>query len=130
MEYLNSKADLNTAYKVLFMGRHGEGFHNAAESYYGTPSWNVRQLSLREQIALKRAEAKKVSAKSTPTNGSFTDLGVLEEALPEGNVGVDIVDLGRWSVKETIERARSTGGSVSFSNPSHSDALTNIPSFL
>jgi hypothetical protein len=30
-------------YKVLFMGRHGEGFHNAAESYYGTPAWNVRQ---------------------------------------------------------------------------------------
>ena len=30
------------------MGRHGEGFHNAAESYYGTPSWNVRQLSRRE----------------------------------------------------------------------------------
>jgi len=22
------------------MGRHGEGFHNAAESYYGTPAWN------------------------------------------------------------------------------------------
>jgi broad specificity phosphatase PhoE len=41
VESLNSKADLNTVYKVLFMGRHGEGFHNAAETYYGTPSWNV-----------------------------------------------------------------------------------------
>jgi hypothetical protein len=28
-------------YKVLFMGRHGEGWHNAAESFYGTPAWNV-----------------------------------------------------------------------------------------
>jgi hypothetical protein len=28
-------------YKVLFMGRHGEGWHNAAETYYGTPAWNV-----------------------------------------------------------------------------------------
>jgi broad specificity phosphatase PhoE len=27
-------------YKVLFMGRHGEGDHNVAESYYGTPAWN------------------------------------------------------------------------------------------
>jgi hypothetical protein len=44
VESLNSKADLNTVYKVLFMGRHGEGFHNAAESYYGTPSWNVSSL--------------------------------------------------------------------------------------
>lgn len=30
-----------TRYKVLVMGRHGEGWHNAAESYYGTPAWNV-----------------------------------------------------------------------------------------
>ena len=28
------------AYKVLFLGRHGDGIHNAAESYYGTPAWN------------------------------------------------------------------------------------------
>ncbi len=28
-------------YKLLVMGRHGQGFHNAAESYYGTPAWNV-----------------------------------------------------------------------------------------
>jgi hypothetical protein len=28
-------------YKVLFMGRHGEGWHNAAETFYGTPAWNV-----------------------------------------------------------------------------------------
>lgn len=28
-------------YKVLFTGRHGQGWHNAAESYYGTPAWNV-----------------------------------------------------------------------------------------
>jgi membrane-anchored protein YejM (alkaline phosphatase superfamily) len=52
VESLNAKADLNTAYKVLFMGRHGEGFHNAAESYYGTPSWNVRQLSRREHSTI------------------------------------------------------------------------------
>ncbi|KAL7796112.1 histidine phosphatase superfamily [Trichoderma ceciliae] len=27
-------------FKVLFMGRHGEGWHNAAETFYGTPAWN------------------------------------------------------------------------------------------
>lgn len=43
VDSLNADADLDTVYKVLFMGRHGEGFHNAAESYYGTPAWNVRQ---------------------------------------------------------------------------------------
>ncbi|PKS06182.1 hypothetical protein jhhlp_007499 [Lomentospora prolificans] len=30
----------NVRYKVLFMGRHGEGWHNAAETFYGTPAWN------------------------------------------------------------------------------------------
>ncbi|KAI1192881.1 phosphoglycerate mutase-like protein [Nemania serpens] len=37
---LNVHADKDTQYKVLFMARHGEGYHNAAETYYGTPAWN------------------------------------------------------------------------------------------
>ncbi|KAI1748571.1 phosphoglycerate mutase-like protein [Xylaria castorea] len=40
VDSLNRNADKNTNYKVLFMARHGEGYHNAAESYYGTPAWN------------------------------------------------------------------------------------------
>ncbi|EXJ90934.1 hypothetical protein A1O1_04041 [Capronia coronata CBS 617.96] len=37
---LNAQAPRNVDYKLLFMGRHGEGWHNAAESFYGTPAWN------------------------------------------------------------------------------------------
>ncbi|KIX02793.1 uncharacterized protein Z518_08735 [Rhinocladiella mackenziei CBS 650.93] len=37
---LQAHAPKNVDYKLLFMGRHGEGFHNAAESYFGTPAWN------------------------------------------------------------------------------------------
>ena len=37
---LNRHAPYGTHYKLLYMGRHGEGYHNAAESYYGTPAWN------------------------------------------------------------------------------------------
>ncbi|KAK4505959.1 hypothetical protein PRZ48_003924 [Zasmidium cellare] len=44
---LNANAPLNTVYKVLFMGRHGEGYHNAAESYYGTPAWNCYWAELK-----------------------------------------------------------------------------------
>lgn len=40
VDALNAAAPLNTIYKVLFAGRHGEGFHNAAETFYGTPAWN------------------------------------------------------------------------------------------
>lgn len=38
---LNEAAPADTVYKLLFMGRHGEGYHNAAQTYYGTPAWNV-----------------------------------------------------------------------------------------
>ncbi|GAQ10872.1 phosphomutase-like protein 3 [Aspergillus lentulus] len=37
---LNKHAPHKTEYKVFFFGRHGEGWHNAAESLYGTPAWN------------------------------------------------------------------------------------------
>ncbi|PYH92179.1 phosphoglycerate mutase-like protein [Aspergillus ellipticus CBS 707.79] len=37
---LNRDAPSNVAYKVLFLGRHGQGWHNVAEEYYGTPAWN------------------------------------------------------------------------------------------
>ena len=38
---LNDRAPRNVQYKVLFIGRHGDGIHNDAESYFGTPAWNV-----------------------------------------------------------------------------------------
>lgn len=41
VKWLNKHSPVNVEYKVLFMGRHGEGWHNAAESLYGTPAWNV-----------------------------------------------------------------------------------------
>ncbi|OSC97686.1 L domain-like protein [Trametes coccinea BRFM310] len=68
------------------------------------------QLSIREQIALRRAEAKKLAAKSSSPAASGDFVG-LEDASPETfnqPPAVD-VDLGRWSIKETIERARSSG---------------------
>ncbi|PNY29543.1 Phosphomutase-like protein 3 [Tolypocladium capitatum] len=42
VDYLNADCHRSESvrYKVLVMGRHGQGWHNAAESYYGTPAWN------------------------------------------------------------------------------------------
>ncbi|KAG6094372.1 hypothetical protein E4U30_003415 [Claviceps sp. LM220 group G6] len=36
----NCQASKDVQYKVLFFGRHGQGYHNVAESFYGTPAWN------------------------------------------------------------------------------------------
>ncbi|KAL0953182.1 hypothetical protein HGRIS_004437 [Hohenbuehelia grisea] len=85
------------------------------------------KLSTRELIALKRAEAKKAQA-SRGASGidSFTSI---EDALPSTSphkrefAEEDI--LGRLSIRETIERARSTG-SVNLSTRS----LPCLPSAL
>jgi broad specificity phosphatase PhoE len=37
---LNKKGKKTERYSLLFLGRHGEGFHNVAESSLGTPAWN------------------------------------------------------------------------------------------
>ncbi|KAI0351781.1 L domain-like protein [Trametes cingulata] len=67
------------------------------------------QLSIREQIALKRAQAKKAVVKTSPNASG--DFAGLENASPDvfNQPPVVDVDLGRWSIKETIERARSSG---------------------
>src|SRR4051812_47398264 len=63
-------------------------------------------LSLKEIIALRRAEAKKVQT-------NFTQGGEDASELPEKDLAKDAEDdslaLGRLSIRETVERARSTG---------------------
>lgn len=71
-------------------------------------------LSIKEAIALKRAEAKKGAARPVVSGGVGLDsFDTLEDVVPGGDPTKKEVDenadLGRWSVKEAIERARSTG---------------------
>ncbi|PYH87609.1 phosphoglycerate mutase family protein [Aspergillus ellipticus CBS 707.79] len=37
---LNATSDPSVRYKILFLGRHGEGDHNVAERTYGTEKWD------------------------------------------------------------------------------------------
>ncbi|KAL9615065.1 MAG: hypothetical protein Q9167_000488 [Letrouitia subvulpina] len=37
---LNRNSPRHVHYKLLFLGRHGDGFHNDAQAFYGTPAWN------------------------------------------------------------------------------------------
>lgn len=37
---LNRAADSLTSYKLIYIARHGQGYHNLAETTYGTPAWN------------------------------------------------------------------------------------------
>lgn len=65
-------------------------------------------LSIKEVIALKRAEAKKGQSKAG--NGPLDSFTSLEDALPNAPNKQEEEDiLGRLSVRETIDRARNTG---------------------
>lgn len=44
IQNLNAAAPSGTSYKVLYLGRHGQGYHNVAESRYGTTLWEVSLL--------------------------------------------------------------------------------------
>jgi len=41
---LDEKTEKGVSYKVLFLGRHGQGWHNVAETKYGTRAWDVSFL--------------------------------------------------------------------------------------
>ena len=45
IKHLNRNAEQGSLYKVLYLGRHGEGYHNVAERFYGTDEWNVSLLA-------------------------------------------------------------------------------------
>ncbi|KAF7967140.1 hypothetical protein HWV62_5002 [Athelia sp. TMB] len=67
-------------------------------------------LSIKEAIALKRAEAKKVEAANSSKAGrDLGDFDGLEDASPIKQEEDALDALGRMSIKEAIERARSTG---------------------
>lgn len=44
VSHLNENTSPRTEYKVLFLGRHGEAWHNVAEAYYGHDDWEVSLL--------------------------------------------------------------------------------------
>ena len=67
-------------------------------------------MSLKEVIALRRAEAKKAQAKLGGGGGDLDNFVGLEDALPTANKHEEEEDiLGRLPLRDTIEQARSTG---------------------
>ncbi|KAF2157691.1 phosphoglycerate mutase family protein [Myriangium duriaei CBS 260.36] len=57
IDALNAAAPQGTSYRVLFLGRHGEGWHNVAESRYGTPAWDAHYSLLDEHDGMRFLDA-------------------------------------------------------------------------
>lgn len=45
LRQMNRNSHPDVSYRLLFLGRHGEGYHNVAEDEYGTEAWDVRSLN-------------------------------------------------------------------------------------
>ena len=43
---LNRDSNQRKSYHILFLGRHGQGFHNLAESWWGTSAWECKWSTL------------------------------------------------------------------------------------
>lgn len=41
---LNEHASPGTQYRIIYLARHSEAYHNVASSYYGTDCWDVSVL--------------------------------------------------------------------------------------
>ncbi|KAG8816088.1 hypothetical protein FRC17_000468, partial [Serendipita sp. 399] len=80
-----------------------------------------RAISIKEQIALRRAEQAKKASSSK--NGSHD--GIEEGSVPNSPSPVEEDILGRWSIRDTIDRAKSSGSILLASRD-----LTRIPSYL
>lgn len=86
---LNRVAPRGTEYKLLYMGRHGDGYHNDAQTYYGTPAWNcyyseldgnstvtwsdahLSPLGVTQALAVNKFWASQISNQKTPTPQSY-----------------------------------------------------------
>jgi hypothetical protein len=68
-----------------------------------------KPVDIREAIALKRAEAKKALNKIAGEDNINSFQSSEDIIVTNKEQDGDIVELGRWPLRETIERARNTG---------------------
>lgn len=86
---LNRQAPRGTEYKLLYLGRHGDGYHNDAQAYYGTPAWNcyyseldgnatviwsdahLSPLGVTQALAVKAFWASEITYQRIPTPQSY-----------------------------------------------------------
>lgn len=128
VRHLNAESPPNTQIKLLYLARHGQGFHNVAESHYGTRDWDcywskldgngtitwadARLTSVGEDQALaaRKFFAAKLEAENIPVPEAFY-VSPLERCLKTAKITWgDVLDLPeddkfRPMVKELLREA-------------------------
>ena len=107
---LNRDAPPDTSYKLLYLGRHGDGYHNDAQAYYGTPAWNcyyseldgndtitwsdahLSPLGITQALAVNTFWASEIANQKIPTPQTFYT-SPLTRCLQTANYTFDGLDL-------------------------------------
>jgi hypothetical protein len=81
---LNVHSGSDVQYKVLYMGRHGEGYHNVAEAFYGTPAWDCywSKLDGNETITWSDARITDIGASQALAANAFWKRALVEAKMP------------------------------------------------
>jgi len=99
---LNSNAPANTSYHVLYLARHGQGYHNLAQSYYGTQAWDCYWAQLEgdpdSSITWADAHLSKLGEQQAREQNRFWTSQLATEKMPSP---------GAWFVSP-MERACKT----------------------
>ncbi|KAK4980857.1 putative phosphoglycerate mutase pmu1 [Elasticomyces elasticus] len=96
---LNRGSPSGVEYKVLFMARHGEGYHNVAESFYGTAAWDVSSESHLLRTAL--VDRSQCYWAQLDGNGTITwaDAILTEDGIAQAKVANDF-----WAHQFTTQK--------------------------
>lgn len=57
LESINDNAPEGTSYRLLFLARHGQGYHNVGQSFYGTVMWDCYWSTLKGNKTVTWADA-------------------------------------------------------------------------
>lgn len=86
LDSLNSNADSNTTHHVLFLARHGQGYHNLAESYYGAAAWDCHFAELDgdpdSNISWSDAHLSKLGQQQAREQSEFWTKQIREAKMP------------------------------------------------
>lgn len=84
VQQLNDRSLDNVQYKVLIMGRHGEGDHNVAEAFYGTEAWDCYWAALEGNGTVVWADAHltEKGIKQAKTANAFWREAIASRGLP------------------------------------------------
>lgn len=88
LDELNEKADDSTAYKLFFLGRHGQGYHNLANLKYGEKEWNRHWLRVCGDDEMTWAP-----------DPELTELGLAQAKDNRNQVGIELKDKMRLPTK-------------------------------